>query len=183
LPEKIYNIAGSERVRDRHRAAGSTIKTIDGSKEEEIRHSALVVVKNLLQDQSFGFNSKMLAQTAFLAPLLFLTSAINATILPRQVPAPAKGLKTIYSPDGVQIRYKNPGICETTPGVNTYSGYIDLDPKTHMYFWFIEARSKPEEAPTTLWLTGGPGSDSLIAAFIGKYTQVSEHHTTRQHLY
>jgi carboxypeptidase C (cathepsin A) len=36
-----------------------------------------------------------------------------------------------------------------------------------MFFWFIEARDKPEEAPTTLWLTGGPGSDSLLAAFIG----------------
>jgi hypothetical protein len=99
----------------------------------------------------------------------FLTSAINATILPKQVPAPATGLQTIYSPDGVQIRYKNPGICETTPGVNTYSGYIDLDPKTHIFFWFIEARANPERAPTTLWLTGGPGSDSLLAAFIGMF--------------
>ncbi|KAE9378430.1 putative carboxypeptidase S1 [Stipitochalara longipes BDJ] len=108
----------------------------------------------------------MFSEKAVLASLLFFTSAINATTVPRQIPAPAKGLKTILSPDGVQIRYKSPQICETTPGVNTYSGYIDLDPKTHMFFWFIEAREKPEEAPTTLWLTGGPGSDSLLAAFI-----------------
>jgi hypothetical protein len=109
----------------------------------------------------------MLSKLAFLVSLLFVVPAINATNIPRQIPAPAKGLKTIYSPDGIQIRYKNPEICETTPGVSTYSGYIDLDPKTHMFFWFIEAREKPEEAPTTLWLTGGPGSDSLLAAFIG----------------
>jgi carboxypeptidase C (cathepsin A) len=109
----------------------------------------------------------MLSRLILLSSLLLLTSVTNATTLPRQIPASAKGLKTILSPDGVQIRYKNPEICETTPGVNTYSGYIDLDAKTHMFFWFIEAREKPETAPTTLWLTGGPGSDSLLAAFIG----------------
>jgi carboxypeptidase C (cathepsin A) len=108
----------------------------------------------------------MFSPVAVVASFMLLTSAINATTLPRQVPAPAKGLQTIHSPDGIQIRYKNPGICETTPGVNTYSGYIDLDAKTHMFFWFLEAREKPQEAPTTLWLTGGPGSDSLLAAFI-----------------
>jgi hypothetical protein len=96
-----------------------------------------------------------------------LSSFVTATTLPRQIPAPAQGLQTIYSPGGAQIRYKNPGICETTPGVKTYSGYIDVDPKTHMFFWFIEARDNPADAPTTLWLTGGPGSDSLLAAFIG----------------
>jgi hypothetical protein len=111
----------------------------------------------------------MFFRRALLVSFLFLASAFNATILPKQVPAPAKGLQTIYSPDGIQIRYKNPGICETTPGVNTYSGYIDLDAKTHIFFWFIEARTNPEQAPTTLWLTGGPGSDSLLAAFIGMF--------------
>jgi carboxypeptidase C (cathepsin A) len=110
----------------------------------------------------------MFSKVVFLASLISFITVINATTLPRQVPAPVEGLKTIYSPDGVRIRYKDPKICETTPGVNTYSGYIDVDPKTHMFFWFIEAREKPETAPTTLWLTGGPGSDSLLAAFIGK---------------
>jgi carboxypeptidase C (cathepsin A) len=76
-------------------------------------------------------------------------------------------LQTIYSPGGVQIRYKDPGICETTPGVKTYSGYIDLDATTHVFFWFLESRENPAKAPTTVWLTGGPGSDSMLAAFIG----------------
>lgn len=111
-----------------------------------------------------------LGASHLLASLLSLSSIAESTTLPRQIPPPAKGLQTIYSPGGVQIRYKNPKICETTPGVNTYSGYIDLDPKTHMFFWFVEAREKPETAPTTLWLTGGPGSDSLLAAFIGMLT-------------
>ncbi|KAI0394316.1 Alpha/Beta hydrolase protein [Xylariaceae sp. FL0594] len=89
-------------------------------------------------------------------------------LLRRQVPAEPKGVKTIRSPGGVKIRYKEPGkqgVCETTPGVNSYSGYIDLDDRTHMFFWFFEARHKPEEAPITLWLNGGPGSDSMIGLF------------------
>lgn len=48
----------------------------------------------------------------------------------RQLPANATGLKTITTPQNVTIRYKEPGkegVCETTPGVNSYSGYIDLD--------------------------------------------------------
>ena len=89
---------------------------------------------------------------------------------PRQVPANATGVNTIKSPSGVTIRYKEPGkdgVCETTPGVNSYSGYVDLAPDAHTFFWFFEARNSPDTAPLTLWLNGGPGSDSLIGLFQG----------------
>ena len=89
----------------------------------------------------------------------------------RQLPANATGVTTITSPTGAQIRYKEPGkdgVCETTPGVNSYAGYVDLDADTHMFFWFFEARHNPDTAPLTLWLNGGPGSDSLIGLFQGK---------------
>ena len=46
-------------------------------------------------------------------------------------PANATDVKTITSPTNVTIRYKMPGeagICETTPGVNSYAGYIDMAP-------------------------------------------------------
>ncbi|KAB5536412.1 Alpha/Beta hydrolase protein [Coniochaeta sp. 2T2.1] len=56
-------------------------------------------------------------------------------------------------------------ICETTEGVSSYSGYIDLDEHSHMFFWFFEARRDAETAPITPWLNGGPGSDSLIGLF------------------
>ena len=68
----------------------------------------------------------------------------------RQLPANTTGLKTITTPQNVTIRYKEPGkegVCETTPGVNSYSGYIDLSPTSHTFFWFFEARNNPKEAP------------------------------------
>ncbi|KAK5116401.1 hypothetical protein LTR62_007948 [Meristemomyces frigidus] len=83
-------------------------------------------------------------------------------------PANATDLKTITTPTGVTIRYKEPGkegVCETVPGVNSYSGYIDLSPEFHMFFWFFESRQDPAKDPLTLWLNGGPGSDSLIGLF------------------
>ena len=88
----------------------------------------------------------------------------------RQIPANATDVTTIKSPTGVTIRYKEPGkagVCETTPGVGSYSGYVDLSPTSHTFFWFFEARHNPETAPLTLWLNGGPGSDSLIGLFQG----------------
>ncbi|MCJ1426652.1 hypothetical protein MMC29_004555 [Sticta canariensis] len=104
---------------------------------------------------------------SLLAPSVHV-DASPASFGPRQLPAPVQGLKTITSPSGVTIRYKEPGkagICETTPGVNSYTGYIDLAPDSHTFFWFFEARHNPAEAPLTLWLNGGPGSDSLIGLF------------------
>ena len=104
--------------------------------------------------------------SAFLLSCLYLEAA--AGVLPTYVPVDPSGVTTISSPGGVQIRYKEPGICETTPGVRSYSGYVDLDADTHIFFWFFEARHNASSAPITLWLTGGPGDDSLLAVFLGK---------------
>ena len=44
------------------------------------------------------------------------------------LPKDSSDYKTATAPNNVTIRYKNPGICEKTPGVDSYSGYVDLSP-------------------------------------------------------
>jgi hypothetical protein len=72
-------------------------------------------------------------------PLLALSSlALQATAVSHKqwskrsdhlyLPKETSDYKTATAPNNVTIRYKNPGICETTPGVDSYSGYVDLTP-------------------------------------------------------
>lgn len=103
-----------------------------------------------------------------------LLPVIKGSIVPenlrRQLPADPMGVKTIHTPSNVTLRYKEPGkdgVCETTPGVNSYSGYIDIAPDMHTFFWFFESRNDPASDPVTLWLNGGPGADSLMGLFTG----------------
>lgn len=44
------------------------------------------------------------------------------------LPKEVHDYKTATAPNNVTIRYKNPGLCETTPGVDSYSGYVDITP-------------------------------------------------------
>ncbi|KAM7196849.1 alpha/beta-hydrolase [Rhypophila sp. PSN 637] len=70
---------------------------------------------------------------------------------------------------GAYLTYKQTTVCETTPNVKSYSGYVHLPPNTvpgqdyeiHTYFWFFESRKDASTAPLTLWLQGGPGAPSV----------------------
>ncbi|KAK4058376.1 hypothetical protein OIO90_000534 [Microbotryomycetes sp. JL221] len=59
-----------------------------------------------------------------------------------------------------QIRLKESGDwCDSSS--KQYSGYLDVDDDTHLFFVFFEARHKPADAPLVMWLNGGPGCSSM----------------------
>ncbi|KAF2798040.1 alpha/beta-hydrolase [Melanomma pulvis-pyrius CBS 109.77] len=77
---------------------------------------------------------------------------------------------------GASISYKQTSICETTPGVKAFSGYIHIPSSlleghggsstynASMFFWYFESRKDPKNAPLSLYLGGGPGTTSLGGA-------------------
>lgn len=57
-------------------------------------------------------------------------------ITPRQLPADPIDIQSLTTPNGATITYKEPGkegICETTPGVGSYAGYVNLGPDWHSF--------------------------------------------------
>ena len=88
-----------------------------------------------------------------------------------QLPAIVTDLKTLDLEDGTSLRYKEPGICETTEGVKSYAGFLDIAEDKHLFFWFFESRNEPSTDPITLWLNGGPGADALGGLFEGMLTE------------
>ncbi|OOF92156.1 hypothetical protein ASPCADRAFT_210566 [Aspergillus carbonarius ITEM 5010] len=111
----------------------------------------------------------------------FLASAVAVlagagAVAGQYFPPTPEGLKVVHSKqyEGVKISYKEPGICETTPGVKSYSGYVHLPPGTlnslgiaqdypiNTFFWFFESRNNPLNAPLSIWMNGGPGGSSMI---------------------
>ncbi|KAF4987887.1 hypothetical protein FGRMN_10099 [Fusarium graminum] len=87
-----------------------------------------------------------------------------------------KNIKTVLSKkfEGASISYKKvSNVCETTEGVDTYSGYVHLpsnfvpdaggakglpkDGSVSYYFWYFPARNNPRNAPTAMYFGGGPG--------------------------
>ncbi|KAJ9633743.1 hypothetical protein H2204_006741 [Knufia peltigerae] len=105
-------------------------------------------------------------------------SAFITALLLNSAPAtsiPTKGKPvTVNSPldPNVSLSYKETNICETTAGVRSWTGYVNLpldpaegrDYPTHTFFWFFESRKDPRNAPLSVWLQGGPGSPSIPAA-------------------
>ncbi|KAL9624548.1 MAG: hypothetical protein Q9160_001212 [Pyrenula sp. 1 TL-2023] len=93
---------------------------------------------------------------------IFLASSVSA-----QFVTPPTDLKNTTGYANVPVRYKEVpnGICETNPDVKSYSGYADIAPDQHIFFWFFESRRSPSTDPISVWINGGPGSSSMIGLF------------------
>jgi carboxypeptidase C (cathepsin A) len=80
-------------------------------------------------------------------------------ILNAQFVNPPTDLVEIKGAAEISIRYKQvpSEICALDSNVASYSGYADVAPDQHIFWWFFEAKENPEEKPLTLWLNGGPG--------------------------
>ncbi|CCF46267.1 hypothetical protein CH063_15074 [Colletotrichum higginsianum] len=100
--------------------------------------------------------------------LLALTGALLGPSLAQFPPTP-EGVTVLKSKfdKGIEISFKEPGLCEEAEGVKSYAGYIKLPPGTlegvgqeqdyeiNTFFWFFEAKHDPENAPLSIWMNGG----------------------------
>ncbi|KAH8896079.1 alpha/beta-hydrolase [Thozetella sp. PMI_491] len=106
--------------------------------------------------------------------------ALLAGLASAQFPSMPTGLTVVTSnvDHNVTISYKQTTLCETTPGVRSFSGYVHLPRSSlydmevgfdiHTYFLYFEARNDPENAPLGIYLAGGPGESSAFVAMNGE---------------
>ncbi|KAM0544662.1 hypothetical protein ACHAPJ_011723 [Fusarium lateritium] len=110
--------------------------------------------------------------------ILYATILLLRTFLVAAVATAPLGQRSIEKHDGVVYNVyhhaatrsklsfiKNSGICETTPGVNQYSGYLSVGEDANMWFWFFESRNVPQTAPLVSWFGGGPGNSAQYGMF------------------
>ncbi|KAE8446168.1 hypothetical protein EG329_012393 [Mollisiaceae sp. DMI_Dod_QoI] len=102
-----------------------------------------------------------------------LALAFAASTLARYFPPQPVGVTTLNSEriPGVSISYKETHLCETTQGVKSYSGYVNLPASVlqlgyniSTFFWYFTARNDPGNAPLIIYLAGGPGESSMFGA-------------------
>ncbi|KAM0425682.1 hypothetical protein ACHAPT_008929 [Fusarium lateritium] len=111
------------------------------------------------------------------SPLLLTSLALGLGATAQSPISPPTNVEVVLSKrfPGSKISYKQVrNLCETTEGVRSFSGYVSL-PKDfipdaeswdegtwgNFFFWYFEARKDPENAPTSIYLGGGPGYTSF----------------------
>ncbi|KAF2126297.1 alpha/beta-hydrolase [Dothidotthia symphoricarpi CBS 119687] len=104
--------------------------------------------------------------------LLLHTSAAYSSANSTDEPEELHTIDSKIAP-GATISYKQTHICETTPGVQAFSGYINLpsslisdvggaaEYNASIFYWYFESRKDPKNAPLSIYVGGGPGTTSL----------------------
>ncbi|KAL1892602.1 hypothetical protein Sste5346_006887 [Sporothrix stenoceras] len=59
----------------------------------------------------------------------------------------------------IRIRKQEEWLCEARS--TQYTGWLDVGTK-HLFFWYFESRTAPDQDPLVLWQTGGPGGSSML---------------------
>jgi carboxypeptidase D len=97
--------------------------------------------KKLLSSVTKTFNPAAMRHQNWLLPLLAagVTAAPASTAKDSVSSVVKNGVKyTVFehAATGAKMEFvKNSGICETTPGVNQYSGYLSVGNNMNMWFW------------------------------------------------
>jgi carboxypeptidase C (cathepsin A) len=112
------------------------------------------------------------------SPIAFASALLASNASTQQCSLPPTYNTVLQSPvnPNITISYTTPrnDTCATAFGSQKqYSGYVNLPPNTlaqqnytiNTFFWFFESRTSPETAPLTIWLSGGPGSSSMVGLF------------------
>ncbi|RTE82993.1 hypothetical protein BHE90_002455 [Fusarium euwallaceae] len=110
-------------------------------------------------------------------PWLLSPLALGLGAIAQSFVSPPTNVEIVLSEKfpGAKISYKQVhNLCETTEGVKSFSGYVSLpkdfipdatnwdeDTLGNFFFWYFEARDDPENAPTSIYLGGGPGYTSF----------------------
>lgn len=122
---------------------------------------------------SFWALSSFIPSITMVRPSFFMPAIGVATQAVQAASIQPKHLTTVRSllNSDVSLSYKETHLCETTPGVKSYTGYVNIPANAsgqpydiHTFFWFFESRKDPANAPLSLWLQGGPGAPSVAAA-------------------
>ncbi|KAJ4171484.1 hypothetical protein NW754_013252 [Fusarium falciforme] len=110
-------------------------------------------------------------------PWLLSPLTLGLGVIAQSFVSPPTNVQVVLSKKfpGAKISYKQVhNLCETTEGVKSFSGYVSLpkdfipdakdwdeDISGNFFFWYFEARDDPENAPTSIYLGGGPGYTSF----------------------